>query len=341
MEIGQRIGQRIRTARKHAGLTQKQLAEYLGKSGAAVAYLEQGKRRANAEVLMQVSEATSRPLAFFYEEETPQENTFSSRMDVLQREVYEIQKLLQSEQEKRKVAEGDVHLFRELFDHTNDHLVVWNAETGQAITCNQKVLDEMDCTREEFLQKTIMEVETGIPSLVMWQKVVEDLKRNGATIMKTEPRRKDGSIFFLEVSAKYVCLDDVSYIVTAARNISERAFHTAEGEDQYLQQYRKLFESLSFPVMSCDRLGKVFKVNAAFRETFTHLGESFHLSELSMSRSEAFEQSIRSAGLSGKSLESRISFDIEGRQCEFSVRIQPFIERSYITQVLVLFQPAV
>jgi PAS domain S-box-containing protein len=339
--IGIRIGQRIKTARKHAGLTQKQLAEYLGKSGAAVAYLEQGKRRANAEVLMQVSEATAKPLAYFYEDDVSKKADFSQRMDLLQKEVLEIQNLLKSEQDLRKSAEDDVYLFRELFDQSNDHLMVWDGDTGKAVVCNQRVLDDMACVREEFLERTIMEVETGIPTLEVWQKIVQDLKTNGATIMKTEPKRIDGSTFFVEVSAKYVLLEDTVYIVTAARNISERDFHSAEGEDQYLQQYRKLLDHLSFPVLICDSGGKVMKTNPSFKEVFSVLDDSFSLKDIVALACEDITDKVKNCGLNGEVCEREVEFKIADKKYVFKVRMQPFMERSYITKIVILFQPIV
>jgi PAS domain S-box-containing protein len=341
MEIGQRIGQRIRTARKHAGLTQKQLAEYLGKSGAAVAYLEQGKRRANAEVLMQVSKATSKPLSFFYEEESSTELTFSRRMDMLQREVFEIQKLLKTEQDRRKSAEDDVYLFRELFDQSNDQLLVWDGDTGKAVTCNQAVLEHLECEREELLEKTIMQVEPGIPTLDVWHKIVGDLKSNGVTIMRTEPKRKDGTSFHVEVSVKYVLLDDHPYVVSAARNITERDFHFADGGIHHLHQYSSLLNDLVIPVLICDNAGKLISANEGFRKQFSITQELFSLEDVSALSFPAFTEAIEKCRKTGESSDLVVDIDFKDGSKSYCVRMQPFLERSYITQVVMVFQPVV
>jgi len=65
MTLNHRIGQQIRKARKLAHLTQKQLGDKLGRSGATIAYLEQGKRRVSPNLLEEVAQYTNKPLSFF------------------------------------------------------------------------------------------------------------------------------------------------------------------------------------------------------------------------------------------------------------------------------------
>ncbi len=61
------IGQRIRTAREEAGLSQEQLGRRLSppKSHAAVSDIERGKTRVTVSELSRIAVVLSRPLEFF------------------------------------------------------------------------------------------------------------------------------------------------------------------------------------------------------------------------------------------------------------------------------------
>ena len=58
MEINyKKLGKRIQSARKEAGLSQEQLAEAIGKSPSAISTIETGKRGASLETLIRIANA--------------------------------------------------------------------------------------------------------------------------------------------------------------------------------------------------------------------------------------------------------------------------------------------
>lgn len=64
----QTLGQNVRKAREHAGLTQQQLAQKIGYSQDAVAAWESGRRSAKPEILARLSLALGVPVASFFGE---------------------------------------------------------------------------------------------------------------------------------------------------------------------------------------------------------------------------------------------------------------------------------
>ena len=60
----------IRAARNERGITQKELADYLGKTQATMSDLERGKVQVSASELYQIAKYLSKPIEYFYGEET-------------------------------------------------------------------------------------------------------------------------------------------------------------------------------------------------------------------------------------------------------------------------------
>lgn len=67
MSFNSQIGQKIQTAREEKGISQEQLAKFLGCSQAALSNYEKGKRRLYLSQLEKLSEILEKPLDFFVE----------------------------------------------------------------------------------------------------------------------------------------------------------------------------------------------------------------------------------------------------------------------------------
>ena len=63
------VGERIRTARKNASLTQKQLGEKCGINEANIRKYESGRQNPKRETLQKMADALEIPVVFFYSEE--------------------------------------------------------------------------------------------------------------------------------------------------------------------------------------------------------------------------------------------------------------------------------
>ncbi|WKZ39858.1 MAG: helix-turn-helix transcriptional regulator [Anaerolineales bacterium] len=63
------IVSRIRAARSEKGLTQKDLADYLGKTQATISDLERGKVQVSASELYDIASYLNKPIEYFYGEE--------------------------------------------------------------------------------------------------------------------------------------------------------------------------------------------------------------------------------------------------------------------------------
>ncbi|MGE3279365.1 MAG: PAS domain S-box protein [Candidatus Altimarinota bacterium] len=260
MTIHQKIGKKIRMARKSLGMTQSELAKSLGKTGAAVAYLEQGKRRISTDVLTTISEVTGKPLAYFYEDEHDSDARLKKQLTDLRTHLDGIKSLLDEAEKEKVVKNQEILLFRAVLDQSSDAIVVWDPETGRALDCNEKACSAMGYTREEFLQKTIMEVESGIPTIDIWRDCVRVAQKNKNYILHTFPRNKDGELTPVEVSVNYVVVEDKPYIVGMARFLNERKHHLAIAEEK-IRRSRVLVDN-TLGVFFTDITGMLTEVNS-------------------------------------------------------------------------------
>jgi hypothetical protein len=121
--------------------------------------------------------------------------------------------------EQRKSVE-DLRLFRSLVDHSNDALEVIDPVSGRYLDVNEKGCKDLGYTRAEFLALTIHDIDPMI-GVDGWARSLTRIRAEGFNNGESLHRRKDGSTFPVEFSAKLVVLDR-EYLVAVVRNVSER-----------------------------------------------------------------------------------------------------------------------
>ena len=121
---------------------------------------------------------------------------------------------------ERKQAEEALKLFRTLIDRSNDAIEVLDPETGRFLDVNEKGCLDLGYSREEFLALSVFDIDPMLDQSV-FTRDMQELRNSGVLLWEGTHRRKDGSIFPVEVNIKYVRLDR-GYIVTVVRDITER-----------------------------------------------------------------------------------------------------------------------
>ena len=159
-----------------------------------------------------------------------------------------------------KKANRALKLFRTLIDHSNDAVVVVEAETGRFLDVNEKACSDFGYTREELLTLNVGNIDPTADDASR-QATISELLSKGSLLKETIHRRKDGSIYPVEVSLKHVALDR-NYVIAVTRDISERKKAEQalrESEDRY----RDLVEHSADLVCTHDLKGKLLSVNLA------------------------------------------------------------------------------
>ena len=121
----------------------------------------------------------------------------------------------------RKEHERSLDLFRSLIDQSNDALEIVDSETFRFLDVNEKACRDLGYTRDELLSLTIRDVDPNVTDEHV-RDVQQLCGRAGFAMFESVHRRKDGSVFPVEINIKRVCLEDRVYFVNVARDITER-----------------------------------------------------------------------------------------------------------------------
>ncbi len=161
---------------------------------------------------------------------------------------------------EKKQAEHSLRLFRALMDQCNDAVEVVDPETLRFLDVNEKACKERGYTREEMLSMTVFDISPDVDEAHR-AKVLETVRQSGYAMFQINHRRKDGSMFPVEVNLSCVELGR-RYIIAVCRDISERkrveaALRESEG------RYRDLVEHSEDLVCTHDLQGNLLSVNPA------------------------------------------------------------------------------
>jgi PAS domain S-box-containing protein len=116
--------------------------------------------------------------------------------------------------------QAQLQLFRALLDQSNDAIEVLDPQTLRFLDVNERACQDLGYSRQELLNLGIYDIDPFVDQSMV-AKVQQRLSKSGCWVMETRHRRKDGSVFPVEVSIRLVQLDR-AYIVTVARDITQR-----------------------------------------------------------------------------------------------------------------------
>ena len=121
---------------------------------------------------------------------------------------------------EQKQDEIDLQLFRTLLDNSSDAVEVIDPVTLRFLDVNETACRELGYSREELLTMNVQDIDPNVDTdaVVM---VNEQLKESGSARFETMHRRKDGSIFPVEVNIGTIVLEE-TYLLNIVRDITER-----------------------------------------------------------------------------------------------------------------------
>jgi PAS domain S-box-containing protein len=170
---------------------------------------------------------------------------------------------------ERKQAAEALKLFRALMDQANDTVEVLDPKTGRFLDVNAKAAQIYGYTKEEYLGLTVFEVDPQFAQAGhnAWKAHLEALQQSGFLVFETEHRRKDRSLFPVEINASFIRLER-DYILAVVRDITERK-RTEEILQESESRHRFLFEHNPMPMLIYERETlQMLGVNGAFSEHF-------------------------------------------------------------------------
>lgn len=167
----------------------------------------------------------------------------------------------------QKLAEYDLRQFRELMDESNDAIYIIDLETSRYLDFNRSAYESLGYSREELSRLSLLDVAEHITSLDVWHQRVQLVEEKGGLIFETVYRRKNGTSFPVEVSARLWEYEGSRVIIAIVRDISER-----KAAEEVLQEsdarMRMILESAIDGFISIDSGGAILEWNPQAAQIF-------------------------------------------------------------------------
>jgi PAS domain S-box-containing protein len=165
----------------------------------------------------------------------------------------------------------DLTLFRTLLDRCNDAIEVVDPQTLRFLDVNEKCCSDLGYSREELLAMTVPDIN---PASGEWSsaEVTEMARKAGNLLLERVHRRKDGTLFPVEVSLQWLRLDR-EYVVAIVRDLTERKqaearLQGSETErklaEERLREYERVVEGLDEMIVVVDRDYRYLIANRAY-----------------------------------------------------------------------------
>jgi len=111
--------------------------------------------------------------------------------------------------------------FEYLTKYANDIIVVTD-ETGKIVEANERAENAYGYSRKELLEMLVTDLRDAAEDPAVFAGQVKQLQAAGELRYETRSRRKDGTIFPAEVSARLITVEGVRYMQGIIRDVSER-----------------------------------------------------------------------------------------------------------------------
>lgn len=152
-------------------------------------------------------------------------------------------------------------LYHSLMEQVSDAIFVSHEKTGYIIDCNDQACRSLGYTRDELLRLTVFDIAIAIAPGASWDAELAIFGRDGRRMVETQHRRRDGSLFPVEVNATLIQRESERYIVAVARDLTERKQAEAK-----LHLKNTALNSTANAIVITDKDGIIEWANPAFTE---------------------------------------------------------------------------
>jgi len=175
---------------------------------------------------------------------------------------------------ERKRAEETLIQFRKLMDESNDAIFLIDPETSQYIDFNRTAHQQLGYTRSELTKLGVINIAQHVQTPEGWHQRMELVQERDGLIFETVYKRKDGTTFPVEVSARMLDYGGQLILVGLVRNITERKAAQAAliaSEKKYRQLFENMTSAFAIHKMVYDEMGnpsdyRYLEINPAFEK---------------------------------------------------------------------------
>lgn len=157
--------------------------------------------------------------------------------------------------------------FRAIFESASDGILVTDIKTKKFIFGNKKICQMLGYREDEIKKLTVMDIHPE-KDLLYVLKQFDKLVKGEITLIETIPvMRKDGFIFYADISTFWLTLAGKEYMTGIFRDITERK-QAEEALRESEDRYRTLFEESRDAIYITTREGKFVNVNQSMLDLF-------------------------------------------------------------------------
>ena len=242
---------------------------------------------------------------------------------------------------KRKQTEENLRRFQLLSEHSRDMILFMGYQDGHILEANAAAVQAYGYSREELLALTIRDLRaSGTLNLTAEQMAQADTV---GILFETLHRRKDGTIFPVEVSSQGATIGGTRTLISIIRDITERK-QTEEAlrlKDQLLHLTSEMaqvggweFDPQTGNGTWTDEVAKIHDLDPA-QETNVEIGLSFYVGE---SR-EKVEQAVKEAVELAKPYDLELEMvTAQGNHKWVKTRGIPIVQHDKVIKVQGIFQ---
>ncbi len=155
--------------------------------------------------------------------------------------------------------------YEAIFNATNEAIFVQDAKSGHILDINDRMLEIYGYTREEALAVGIGDLSEGV-SPYSQAEAAEKVRRTlleGPQVFVWHSRKKNGGLFWSEVSLRRISIHDSDRIIAVVRDISDRK----QLDDALLmreKRHRTILDSAMDGFWIVSREGRLLEINDAY-----------------------------------------------------------------------------
>lgn len=164
---------------------------------------------------------------------------------------------------ERKRAEEQLLLMKYTIDHFSDS-AARIASDARFVFVNDACCKSLGYTREELLQLTVHDIDPNFPREA-WSDHYNNLRVQKSLTLESIHRRKDGSVFPIELSLTFLEYNGQEYSFAFGRDITERKRAQAELREKQ-QLLQTIFDNSTMVIYVKDLDGRALLVNRVFEE---------------------------------------------------------------------------
>ncbi|HKI88683.1 MAG TPA: PAS domain S-box protein [Draconibacterium sp.] len=121
---------------------------------------------------------------------------------------------------ERKRTEESLRFFRMMIDKSQDAIEVIDVETARFIDVNEKACTDLGYSRSELLNMSVFDIDSNI-NMPDFQILMNDVRQSNSKMLESLHRRKNGSVFPVEINIAVVMLEK-TYAIAIIRDITEK-----------------------------------------------------------------------------------------------------------------------